>query len=152
MSIAGKNMKTIFNLSLLTILLFAAPSPCFALWEIEQVSKERAKELGMEIRSQSYNPSDLTVELEFKIEGELKNFSRKNYPGHVELQIREGKTSLFSATLKEDGSKPGRVVVNFTADRAQSDRINLRVWVPGVLGGAIYELRVKEFVEPKKAR
>ena len=37
-------MKTRLNLSILTVLLMAASSPCFAMMEIENVSKARAKE------------------------------------------------------------------------------------------------------------
>ena len=142
-------MKARLTIPVLILLLVAAPSPCFALWDVWSGSKAEAKELGMEIRSKPNGATDLSVELEIKTKGEFKSFSRGDHPGRVELQIKEGKTSLVSATLKEDRSKPGHVVVSFTADRAQLDKITLRVWVPGVLGGAIYELPVKEFVELK---
>lgn len=145
-------MKTIFNISVLVVLLAVAPSPCFALWFIGPVTKEQAKQLGMEIRSRTNGTTDLSVELEIKTEGELKSFSRGDHLDRVELQISEGKTCLVSATLKEDRSRPGRVVVSFAADRAHLDRITLRVWVSQEDGGVIRELRVKEFVEPGKLR
>ena len=65
----------------------------------------------------------------------------------MELQLRDRGTCLTSATLKEDRSKPGRVVVGFDADRAHLDKVVLRVWVSQGLGGEIHELRVKDFVE-----
>lgn len=139
-------MKTIFHIAVLTFLLAVAPSPCFALWEIAPVSRERAKEMAMEVRSDSVGPNHVRVELEFKTDGELKNFSR------VDLRIGEGDNPPVTAPLREDRSKPGRVVVNFTADRAQLDKLKLWVMVPGSLGGTIYDLRVKDFVEPKKDR
>jgi hypothetical protein len=40
-------MKAILYLCAVAV-LFLAPSPCFALWEIAPVTKERATELGME--------------------------------------------------------------------------------------------------------
>ena len=139
-------MKTIFNISVLAVLLVVAPSPCFALWGVEHVSKERAKKLGMEVRSKAAGPNHVAVELEFKPEGELKNFSQ------VDLRISEGENLLVTAPLREDRSKPGHVVVSFTADRTRLDKTTLRVMVPGGAGGTIYELRVKDFVELEKGR
>jgi hypothetical protein len=145
-------MKTLLNISVLFLLLVAAPSLCFALWSFGPVSKEQAKALGMGIRARTNSATELTVELEIKAEGALKDFSRPDHYGRVELQIKEGETTQVSATLKEDRSKPGRVVVSFAADRAQLDKITLRVWVYQGLGGVIHELRVKEFVEIGKIR
>jgi hypothetical protein len=84
------------------------------------------------------------VELEFKPEGKLKDFSG------VDLRIGEGDNPPVTAPLREDRSKPGHVVVSFTSDRAQLDKLKLWVMVPESLGGTIYDLRVKDFVEPKK--
>ena len=54
----------------------------------------------------------------------------------------------MTATLREDRSKLGRVVISFTADRAYLDKITLWVYVADMMpGGTIYELRVKDFVE-----
>ena len=95
--------------------------------------------------------------MEFKTEGKLKDFSPegkfRDYSG-VELRIGEGKDPLVTAPLREDRSKPkpGRVVVSFTADRTQLDKLKLWVFVPESDGGTIYDLRVKDFVEPKKDR
>jgi hypothetical protein len=139
-------MKTLRNIPVLILLLVVAPSPCFALWSFGPVSKEQAKEMGMEIRSRTNSATELTVELEIKAEGTLKDFSRPDHYGRVELQIKEGETTQVSATLKEDRSKPGRVVVSFAADHAQLDRITLRVWVYQGLGGVIHEFQVREFV------
>jgi hypothetical protein len=139
-------MKTIFNISAVAVFLVVAPSPCFALWVIAPVSKEGAKELGMEVRSTAAGPNHVRVELEFKTEDKLKDFSQ------VELRFDAGDNPTVTAALREDRSKPGRVVVSFTADRGQLDKINLRVRVPEAAGGTIYDLRVKDFVEPKKDR
>ncbi len=132
-------MKTAFGLAVLTVLL-VAPGRCFALWLIAPVSTERAREMGMEVRSSAAGPNQVRVELEFKAEGRLKNFSR------VELRFGEGDNPPLTAPLQEDRSKPGRVVVSFNADRAHLDKINLWVMVRGSDGGTIYHLRVKDFV------
>jgi len=135
--------KTIMNISVLTFLLVAASSQCFAEMTVEQVSKERAKELGMAIRTKANGPNDIWVELEFRPEGKFKDFS------HVSLEIREGRKLLVGyAALREKRSSPGSVVVNFIANRVFLDKITLTVVVADVpLGGSGYELRVKDFVE-----
>jgi hypothetical protein len=134
-------MEMIFKRSVLAVLLAVAPSPCFALWGIAPVSKERAKELGMEVRTVPAGPTHVRVELEFKIEGQLKDFSR------VDLRVGQGDNPPVTAPLREDRSKPGRLVVSFSADRAQVDKLSLWVMVPESLGGTIHDLRVKDFVE-----
>lgn len=147
-------MKTSVMILTLAVLVGAAPNRSFALWDIETVSKERAKALGMEVRTTAAGPNHVTVELEFKTEGELKNFTEdpwKNY-GRVELRIGQGDNLPVTAPLREDRSKPGHIAVSFTADRAQLDKLTLWVMVPGTLGGTIYDLRVKELVELKKVR
>jgi hypothetical protein len=138
-------MKALLHLSVLTFLLALAASPCFAEMTIEHVSKERAKELGMEIRSNPAGPDAVRVVLEFQATGELKNFSR------VDMGITEGGKLLLASSLKEEKSKPGHVVVSFAADRANLKKITLRVVVSAPLGGAGYDLRMKDFVKPEKA-
>src|SRR5262245_46501532 len=98
-------MKTTFSLAVLAVLL-VAPGRCFALWGIAPVSKERAKEMGIEVRSTA-GPNRVRVEMEFKAEDLLKNFSR------VDLRFGEGDNPPLTAALQEDRSKPGRVVVSF---------------------------------------
>ncbi|HLW63826.1 MAG TPA: hypothetical protein VKS79_00815 [Gemmataceae bacterium] len=143
-------MKPIFTISAVAVCFFVATSPCFALWWERNIStKAEAKEIGMEVRSELAGPpNQISVILDFKADGELKNFS------YVVLQIGEGENSLVTASLQPDRSKPGRVVVGFTAHRSQLDKATLRVSVPmpEALGGCIYNIRVKDFVDPKKDR
>lgn len=147
-------MKTVFGIAVLAVLLVAAGS-CFALTFHVRVSKEKAKELGMEVRTTATAPNRVSVQLEFKTEGSFVEFSpegkHKDY-SRVELRIGEGNDPPVVAPLKEDRSKPGRVAVSFTADRAELDKLRLWVVVPEPDGRTIYDLRVKDFVEPKKDR
>lgn len=136
-------MKAILHISVLALLTLVVPSRCFAMLDIEQVTPDRAKALGMEVRAKAAGPHLVRIELEFEAKGELKNFSR------VDLQMTAaGKLLLFS-TLKEETSKPGRVIVSFAADPAHLDTLTLRVVVSGGLGGEGYDLRVKDFVDLK---
>src|SRR5262249_24872612 len=115
-------MKLAFSIAALAVLL-TSRGPCFALGFVKQVSKEGAKELGMEVRSQAASPNQVRVELEINVEGFLKRFSGVN------LSLGEGDNPSLSASLQEDRSKKGHVVVSFTADRAHLDKITLRVTV-----------------------
>ena len=138
------SMKTISTIFALAAMLLVAPSACFALTFTVNVSKENAKKLGMEVRSAGTD--EVRVELEFKIEGALKDFSRVG-SSQVEVRIGPEKNPLLTAPLREDRSKPGRVVVSFSAARDQIGIINLWVTVPESDGRTIYILRVKDFVE-----
>jgi hypothetical protein len=138
-------MKTLLKFSILAVLAIA--TPCFALMEIADVSREQAKELGMEIKANAAGPDAVRVTLEFKAEGQLKNYSR------VELSMRDGTKSLVSATLREDEPKSGRVVVSFAADRTNLDKIYFRVVVEQSERSRVgYDIKVKDFVELDKVR
>ena len=143
----NKPMKTM--LMALTILLFAASNHCFALREIALLTKEEAKGMGIEVRAKPAGPDAVWLELEFKPEGELKQFS------HVELKMTEGEKSLVvSAGLRETRSSSGSVVVTFTASRAYLEKTTLSVVLrdPREAGDHTYELRMKDFVDLEKIR
>lgn len=150
-------MKTVFSLVVM-FLLFVVSGRCFADWDVVFVSTEDAKKLGMEVRASADSPNQpnqVRVELEFTTEGTFEEFSPKGKFGDrsgVNLRVGERDQPTLTLPLKEDRSKPGRVVVSFHADRAQMDKLTLRVIVPEELGGSIYELRVNDFVEPAPAR
>jgi hypothetical protein len=139
-------MKAIVNIVVLAVVLIGLPHQCFALWGIAPVSKEEAKKLGMEVRTKATGPNHVTVELEFEAKGPFKKFSR------VDMRIGQGDNPPVTAALREDRSKPGSVVVGFIADRSEVDKISLWVMVPESLGGTIYDVRIKDFVEAKKER
>ena len=140
-------MRAIFTIPAVAIFLAVAPGSCFADWGIASISRERAKELGVEVRSKAIGPNQVHIELEFKPEGELKDISR------IDLRFGAGDNPVLTAPLQVDRSKPGRVAVNFTADRAHLDKFTLEVWVrEDYLGGTIYQLQMKEHVEPAKGR
>jgi hypothetical protein len=86
----NRPMKTLLNILVLTLLLFAASSPCFALRSIGILSKQEATKMGIQIRATAAGPDAAWVELEFKPEGRLKDFS------HVELEINDGEKLLVA--------------------------------------------------------
>ena len=140
-------MPAILRFSILPLLLAAVPSLCSALEDIELVTKERAKELGLEIRANAAGPDTVLVVLEFETKGELKDYSR------VALEIHVGEKLVASSTLREEEGEPGHVAVNFAADRARLDQFTLKVVTqvsPRTRTGDI--LRMKEFVDLTKIR
>ena len=77
-------MKTVFNLLAVAIVLAFTSNPCFAVWDVAIVTPELAKQLGMEFRSTAAGSKHVQVELEFKTDGDLKDFSE------VELSFGQG--------------------------------------------------------------
>ena len=136
-------MRTLPHLAALLILLVACGS-CPAMISIENVTKERAKELGIEIRATANGPKEAWIELELRPEGKLKGFD------HVSLEIRgdnEGKEFLLGWTpLESKRTSTGTVVVRVMANRAFLEKVTLRV-VCGVTGNEGHDLRVKDFVD-----
>jgi hypothetical protein len=135
-------MKTILSMSVLAVLLLVGPPLCFGSMLVEQVPKERAKQLGIEVRAKANGPSEAWIQLEFKPKGELKNFV------HVSLEIREGEKCLLGySPLKEKRSDSGSIVVSFLADRAYMEKISLSVITGQPMNYTGHELRVKDFVD-----
>ena len=138
--------RTTASLSL-TLLLFAPSDRCLADMGIVEVSRERAKELGLEVRFTENGPNEIWVELEFKPEGKLKDFK------HVSLEIRDGgKLLLGYAPLGEKRPKSGSVVVGFLVNRSYLDKVTLSVVTGFPMNMTGHELRLKEFVGPAKPR
>src|SRR5690349_4044210 len=137
-------MKTIFSITTLALLLAVCPSRSFAMMSIAFVSKGRAKELGIEIRATANGPNEAWIVLEFKPEGQLKEFS------HVSLEIRDGEKFLLGYTpLQEKKTTSGSITTSLMANRIFLEKVTLSIVVgyPGNYAG--YELRVKDFVDLK---
>src|SRR4051812_48174092 len=114
-------MKSPLHISALVLLLLLTARPCFAMMSIEQVSKSRAKELGLDINSKGAGPDAIFVRLEFDVKGDLKTFAR------VDLDINDGQNLKLFASLKEERPKPDRIAVSFSASPAQLENATLRV-------------------------
>ena len=137
-------MKTLPHLAALVLVLVATSGRCLAMIEIENVTKDRAKELGIELRGKANGPKEAWIELELRPEGKLKAFH------HVSLEIRgddEGKEFLLGWTpLESKRTSTGIVVVRVMANRAFLEKVTLRV-VCGAMGEEGHDLRVKDFVD-----
>jgi hypothetical protein len=109
--------------------------------EIEIVSRERAKALGLSITSQAAGPDAVRVTLEFEKQEELKEYAQ------VALEQFDGDKLLLSATLKEGEAKPGRIVVGFVVARGHLEQFSLKVSARDASGSRVgYVLPMKDFV------
>ena len=115
-----------------------------ALMELMEVSPQKAKELGIQVRSNPAGPDATRVELEFEPKGELKGYRR------VDLNVGEGNKVTVFASLREEQTQPGHMLVSFAADRTMLEKATLRIVIgePGELVG--YDLYVRQFVAPAK--
>jgi len=138
-------MKTTLNLAA-PILFLAASGTCLAMISVGKVSKERAKELGIELRAKANGPNEAWIELEFKPEGKLAGFK------HVSLEITDGKQFQLGWTpLKDERTSTGSVVVRLMGNRAFLEKVTLRI-VRGATEEVGDDLRIKDFVDLKELR
>jgi hypothetical protein len=140
-------MKTNLTMLVAAVVLFAAAGQCFALRGVAIVTKEQAKEMGIELKASPSGPDACWLELEFKPEGKLKQFHE------VLLDIHDGEKSIVSWTpLKDSRTESGKVIVRMTASRTYVEKITLSI-VAGDPGNLThYELHVKDFVDVTKIR
>jgi hypothetical protein len=138
-------MKTTTSLAVLTLLV-AACGTCLAMISVRSVSKNEAKELGIELRAKPNGPNGAWIELEFKPEGKLADFK------HVSLEIRDDKEFQLGWTpLKDERTSSGSVIVRLNGNRAFLEKVTLRV-VRGDFADRGDDLRIKDFVNLKELR
>ena len=137
-------MRTLCTTLLLAFLALAAP--CHALRGLTMITKENAKEMGIEIRVTPAGPDAVRIALEFPMKGDLKNYHQ------VGLELGDRDHYLLSSALKEGPTKPGHILVSFAADRSQLDRLSLRILAGIPFSLVYYEIRLKDFVDLEKLR
>ena len=122
-------------------------SPSFAMMSIAQVSRERADEMGVELRTSPSGPHAVWLEFEFMPEGRLKDYH------HVSLEIREKDKLLvgYAALKEEKRPDTGSIRVQFMAARDYLDKITLSLVVGVPMNMAGYELQVRDFVSTEQA-
>ncbi len=144
-AVVQSTMRIMLSLTAL-VLLVVSSRPCMGEIVVENVSKARAKELGIDLTATANGPKQAWIKLEFKLHGELKDFQ------HVSLEIRNGDQFLLGWTpLKDTRSNSDSVVVGLLANRVFLENVTLRV-VTGATGDVGHDLRVKDFVDLKILR
>jgi hypothetical protein len=140
----SRKMIRLLGIPIVAFLFLTASTESYALIEIDRVSTERAKALGIDVRVKANGPKHVWVELEFKTEGELKDFS------HVSMEITDGKEMLVGyAPMEAKETNSGTLVFRFIASRAYLDKITLRiVEVEGLPTNMVgHDLPLRDFVD-----
>ena len=128
------------------ILIVAAAGTCLAMISVGNVSKVRAKELGIEVRAKANGPKEAWIELEFKPEGKLAEFK------HVSLEIADGDAFQLGWTpLKDERTSTGSVVVRLMGNRSFLEKVTLRI-VCGAFGETGDDVRITDFVDLDQLR
>ena len=137
-----KEFKMIIGIFLLAIL----SHPCFGEIDVGELSKDEAKELGIELRAKPGGPKHAWIELEFKLEGKLSKFQ------YVSLEIPDGdQLGLGWTPLKDKRTSSGSVIVRLMGSRKFLENVTLRiVHGDGDFGGSGLDVRLKDFVDFEK--
>lgn len=143
-------MKTLLSSTgIALLLLFGYASTCPAEILVENVDVEKAKKLGIAMKSK-VGKNSVKVWLEFKKEGALEKFT------YAELRMDDAKGNyLASAMLKPHPvvhGQPGDLVtVAFTTTQEHLARCSFMVVAyPVPMGGEGYILKVADFIEVGK--
>jgi hypothetical protein len=124
----------------LLLLLGGLPGRSYAMYDVEDVSKESAKQLGITMRSQP-RPEDVWVQVEFKSTGRLKEFR------WADLELTQGGKRLIMAALMPWKPTPDSVWVEFYIDPASLPNATVTIFVSDQpLGGTGYRLQMKGFL------
>lgn len=149
-------MKTLLRFALAFALLTAFSNSSYALIRVADLSADRARMMGIEVRSKASGPNHVRLEINFKREGALESFDPGRH-GRVEMRLRDGdnsisrgKRTLIVAPLQIKQTEPGRVRVTLTARRDQVSRMSVMIHVMQDLSMAAFNLELKEFVDLKK--
>jgi hypothetical protein len=133
-----------FDIPIVMLLFMAACTQSFALQQNVEVSRERAKELGVTIRSNVDGENGVKVWLEFLPRGVLQNFSQ------VDLTIGAPGKRLVVAPLLVSRPAPGMVSVHFSTDVANLATSELTIVVQdGARDRNGFHFKVKDFIEPE---
>ena len=124
-----------------------APTASYGMRSVRIMTKEMAREMGLEVRATASGPNAAWVELELKPEGKLKNFS------HVELEIRDGEKMLIAySAMGEKRTDKGKIVARLMVDRGYLEKVTLVVVTGLPMDYSGSEIHLKDFVELDKLR
>ncbi|QDT43742.1 hypothetical protein Pan241w_38460 [Gimesia alba] len=137
--------RALLSIAVVSILCITTASESYAMMGIKPVSQKLAKALGIEVRTKANGPGQIWVTLEFKPEGEFKQFD------YVSLEIGEGKELLLGyAPLQAQRTKSGKVVCTFLANRTYLEKVTLRIVAGPPLNKTGYDLQLNKFLDLKK--
>jgi hypothetical protein len=138
-------MKALLTLLTTVLLLTAARTQCAAMISVEDVSKERAQELGITFRTNTNGQAGIRVWMEFKLKGELQKIT------YVEMRVGDTQEQIVSAHLRVSNPDSASASVNFSAFPQYLSKSTLMIVVyNGPRGDVGYQFKVKDFIELEK--
>lgn len=146
MTLSARRMRSLPVLAL-AVVLGGFTTRASALSFITDVSKERARELGIVVSSQPASNDDLWVKVEFKTTGALQGYRYS----HLEL-TRDGKR-LLQVELRPRKPAPDspaeNVQLDFYLDPAALPNTTVTVYAYNEpRSGTGYRLKMKDFLSP----
>jgi hypothetical protein len=121
-------------------------APVLALEDVELVTKERFEKLGLAFRATPSGPDYVRIELDVPLKGELKELM------NVQLELRDGWTTISNSMLKEDRTKDGIASVAFLSKRDNLKSFTLRVVQHTGPTRVAHEVLVSDFVDLSKLK
>jgi len=146
-------MHATTKLLALGLLILAMSPTVLAMDTLLPITKDQARDLGLQFRCVPSGSESVWVRLEFepeKLGGGLGNTDFSKLPTHVAMEMRDGPRPLLSTILRDERSGSGRITVGFRAARSELGKLYLRVMADEGLGGVGYEIRVRDVVDLKK--
>lgn len=135
-------MRTLAKTFFGTMLLQAVSTHCFGETMISDVTRERAKAMGVTMLSWKNGDAGIKVTLKFQTRGVMKDFAG------AELRITADRKHLVSAPLKVSRLDSESVSVSFSV--APSSMANSAFWIyvdDSPRGGSAYRFKVKDFIQ-----
>jgi len=131
----------------LLLLLCGLPGRSYALYGIQDVSKGRAKELGITVNPGPSANNDLRVQVEFKTTGPMKKFR------WADLELTQGEKRLVTAPLMPRKPTADSVHLEFYGDPVALANATVTIFVQNEpLGGTGYRLKMKDFLAQAASR
>ncbi len=136
-------------LVLLSTLVLACglPTPCFALDLLSDVSKERAKEIGIKVTMGPSANNDVRVQVDFD-----KDVLKKEFK-YAYMDLTRGGKRLVSTYIMPFKPAPNMLHFEIYLDpEAVADAtVTITVWGDPITGNG-YRIKLKDFVEKPAAR
>lgn len=145
-------MKTFLTLTITSLLVLSSTYRSHGEIMLERLSKARAKEMGIAMKSRKNGTAGVKVWLEFKKQGLLEKLT------YTELRMKDAKGNhLVSARLQPNpvvhGQAKDLVTISFSANPAQLKNSSFMIVAYGSgLGDVGFVLSVKDFLDVKQAR
>lgn len=132
--------RFLLTLAASALCLGVAAERCSALAVIQPVAQDKAKELGITVRSQPSANDDLIVIVEFKKQGEMREFR------WADLELSRNGKRVISSAIQPRTTDKDTVRLDLYMDPAAVPDTSVTIFVYNQPRGGIgYRLKLKDF-------